>query len=65
MTHIPNDLELALKEEAVDSRFSQLQPDVKANFAYWVEHAVGEDMRRRRIERIVAAVKAIQSELDR
>ena len=48
----------------MNGRFERLQPDVRENFSWWVEAADSPDMRRRRIERIVSAIKDIQAEVN-
>lgn len=62
---LPNELVRALEDESVKTHFDDLQPDVRANFAWWVEHAESDELRRRRIDRIIVAVKSIQEELNR
>ena len=64
MPEIPTDLAHALESEAIDHRFEQLQPVVKNGFTKWLEHAEDDSLRKRRIERIVSAVKTIQAEMD-
>ena len=63
MSDLPSDLALALASEAIDESFERLQPDVRANFTSWLEHAEDDALRKRRIQRIVSAVKAIRAEL--
>lgn len=62
MQEIPSDLAVALEDEEMDASFARLQPDVRASFTSWLEHAEDDALRRRRIERIVSAVKAIRAE---
>lgn len=64
MPEIPSDLAHALESEAIDDRFDQLQPVVKNGFTKWLEHVEEDSLRKRRIDRIVTAVKMIQAEMD-
>ena len=63
MPEIPSDLAHALQSESIDDSFERLQPDVKNNFTKWLEHAEDDSLRKRRIERIVSAVKLIRAEI--
>ena len=62
MLNVPQDLATALQTAAVEDGFAALQPDVQNGFTTWLEHAGDDTLRKRRIERIVAAVKEIAAE---
>ncbi|HYI45021.1 MAG TPA: YdeI/OmpD-associated family protein [Actinomycetota bacterium] len=64
MPEIPIDLAQALQNEAVDDSFERLQPDVRDTFTKWLEHVEDDSLRKRRIARIVTAVKTIKAEID-
>ncbi|HWL66224.1 MAG TPA: YdeI/OmpD-associated family protein [Actinomycetota bacterium] len=62
MLNLPQDLAAALQTAALEDGFAALQPDVQSGFTTWLEHAGDDSLRKRRIERIVAAVKEIEKD---
>jgi uncharacterized protein YdeI (YjbR/CyaY-like superfamily) len=59
---VPTDLVKALEGEGMDRDFERLRPDVRDNFTIWLHRADSAEMRKRRIARIIAAIKAIRKE---
>jgi uncharacterized protein YdeI (YjbR/CyaY-like superfamily) len=59
---MPPDLVKALEGEGVDGDFEGLTPDVRDSFTTWLGRAESEKKRKERIERIIAAIKAIRKE---
>ena len=62
MSNVPQDLAAALETAALIDGFAALQPDVQHGFTTWLEHVDDDSLRKRRIERILQAVKQIATE---